>query len=394
MNAKEFYEELTIVPSFREVSDHSLYTPLPEDWYIALADIRGSTDAIRLGKYKEVNMAGASIIAALNNLYKKEDLLPYLFGGDGSLIALPDQQIEKVKGVLAFCRKAVKDAYGLEMATGIIQVKKLRELGHDVSVARLYLSEFLDQTIFWGSGITYAEQLIKQEDQLKDVEPTEADFIGLECRWSQVPSDKDEVAAYIIQSYEKDNEESAKIYEQCFEIIERIYGTEDKFHPIREDDLQMTTNPLLLGVEWKLRTQPPTLYKKLKHIGMMIFQLVTGLYLMKFKKKTSATDWGDYKPDLVRHADYKKFGDGLRFVASGTIQQRMEMTQYLEDLFSEGHIVYGVHSSFAAMVTCYVRSYQSNHIHFVDGTDGGYAKASQELKNRRAQLEAQTNLAN
>lgn len=388
MNAQEFYEKLNIVFSFREVSDHSLYTPLPDDWHIALADVRGSTDAIRLGKYKEVNMAGASIIAAVNNFYKKNDLLPYLFGGDGSLIALPDRQIEKVKGILAFCRKAVKDAYGLKMAIGIIQVKELREMGHDVSVARLALSEFLDQTIFWGTGITFAEQLIKQEDRLKDIKPIEADFTGLECRWNQVPSDKDEVAAYIIQSFEKDDEKSAEIYERCFEKIEEIYGTEDSFHPLRENDLQMTTNPLRLGVEWKLRTQPPSLYKKLKHIGMMAFQLLTGLYLMKFKKKTSATNWGDYKPDLVRHTDYKKFGDGLRFVASGTIQQRMKMTGFLEGLFNEGNVVYGVHASFAAMVTCYVKSYQSNHIHFVDGTDGGYAKASQELKSRRAQLEA------
>jgi hypothetical protein len=40
------------------------------------------------------------------------------------------------------------------------------------------------------------------------------------------------------------------------------------------------------------------------------------------------------------------------------------------------------------MLTCYVKSYQRNHVHFVDGTDGGYAKASQELKSRRRDLKA------
>jgi len=29
---------------------------------------------------------------------------------------------------------------------------------------------------------------------------------------------------------------------------------------------------------------------------------------------------------------------------------------------------------------------QKDHLHFVDGTDGGYAKASQELKERRNKL--------
>lgn len=386
MDTAEFYGSLNIVPSFREVSNPNLYTPLPNDWYLALADIRGSTDAIRMGKYKEVNMAGASLIAALNNFYTQENLLPHLFGGDGSLIVLPNQRIEEAKGILAFCKKAVKNAYGLEMAAGIISMKELREAGHDIGIARLKLSDFIDQTIFWGSGVTYAEELIKKEDRLDEIESVEADFSGLECRWSQVPSDKDEVAAYLIQTYKKNNAESAEIYEKCFAKIAEIFGDEEDYHPIREDALKMTANPLLLGIEWKLRTQPPTLRKKLKHFGRIVFQLLTGLYLMKSKKKTSETDWGDYKPDLIRHADYKKFGDGLRFVASGTIQQRMKMTQFLDEEFSKRNLVYGVHSSFAAMVTCYVRSYQSNHIHFVDGTDGGYAKASQELKNRLAQL--------
>lgn len=386
MNTEKFYQNLNILSSFPEVSNYELYTPLPDDWFIALADVRGSTDAIRLGKYKEVNMAGASIIAALNNLFEEEDLLPYLFGGDGSMLALPNQHIEKVKGIMAFSKKAVKEAYGLEMAVGVVSMKELRDLGHDIKIARLRLSEFIDQAIFWGSGVTFAEDLIKNEDQLKGVKPIEADFSGLECRWSQVPSDKDEVAAYIIQAFGENDDESVEIYEKCFREIESIYGNEDNYHPIRENDLQMTANPLLLGVEWRLKTQPPTFTKKLKHAFAMIFQLITGLYLMKFKKKTSATNWGDYKPDLVRHADYKKFGDGLRFVASGTIEQRMALTQFLDDQFSQKKLAYGVHSSFAAMVTCFVRSYQSNHIHFVDGTEGGYAKASQELKNRKKQL--------
>ncbi|HBQ58504.1 MAG TPA: hypothetical protein DD671_02480, partial [Balneolaceae bacterium] len=316
----------------------------------------------------------------------KENILPYLFGGDDSLIALPNEDIQTVKGIMAFCRKAVSDAYGLEMAVGLLSIKELREKGHDVRVARLRLSEILDQTIFWGSGVTFAEDYIKEHDTLKDVEPIEADFSGLECRWSQVPSDKDEVAAYIIQAFGDNEQDSVEIYEECFRKIDSIYGSEESFHPIREEALQMTANPLSLGIEWKLRTQPPTIIKKIKHAAMMVFQLITGLYLMKFKKKTSATNWGDYKPDLVRHADYKKFGDGLRFVATGTVQQRMDLTTFLDEMFQKRKLAYGVHPSFAAMVTCYVRSYQSNHIHFVDGTDGGYAKASQELKNRRKKL--------
>jgi hypothetical protein len=386
MQSREFYDSLNVVTSFKDVARPELYTPLPDEWYLAIADVRGSTDAIRLGKYKEVNMAGASIIAALNNFYSDNDLLPYLFGGDGSMLVLPDHRIEEVKGILAFCKEAVRTAYDLEMSVGIVSMKELRDHGHDVGLARLKLSEFIDQTIFWGSGVTYAEDLVKEMDRLEGVRPVEADLSGLECRWNQVASDKDEVAAYLIQAIGTDNEQ-VRIYEACFGKIEEIYGMEEEYHPVREDALTMTTNPTLLGVEWKLRTQPPTLLRKTLYFLKMVFELITGVYLMRFKKKTSQTNWGDYKPDLVRQADYKKFGDGLRFVASGTVAQRMQLTEFLEDMFQKGQLAYGVHPSFAAMVTCYVRNYQSNHIHFVDGSNGGYAKASQDLKLRRKKLE-------
>jgi hypothetical protein len=31
-------------------------------------------------------------------------------------------------------------------------------------------------------------------------------------------------------------------------------------------------------------------------------------------------------------------------------------------------------------MTCYVRAYAADHVHFVDGADGGYALAAKQLK--------------
>ncbi len=64
------------------------YRPLPDDWALATADIVGSTKAIADGRYKAVNMAGASVISALLNGLGRRDL-PFVFGGDGALVALP-----------------------------------------------------------------------------------------------------------------------------------------------------------------------------------------------------------------------------------------------------------------------------------------------------------------
>lgn len=392
MSSDTFLGSLKSVYTLRETIDAGIYTPLPDSWHVAVSDVRGSTDAIRLGRYKEVNMAGATVIAALSNAWNREGDLPYLFGGDGSLIAFPDSEVHLVKGLLAFCRDAVQTAYGLEMSVGTLPVSEIREKGHQIAVARLELSSHASQTIFWGSGVTWAEEKIKSMDLLKGVEPVEADFSGLECRWNSIPSQYDEVAAWIIQAVSGNPMERVEAYEECMERIEAIYGSEKEFHPIHMDAVEMTRKFSFLKVEWKLRSYPPTWSRKARFLFRMAFQYLTGLFLMRYGIKTEETDWGLYKSDLIRHCDYKKFGDGLRFVATGTVAQRMELVKWLEEQYAAGRIAFGVHPSFAAMVTCFVKQYHRKHIHFVDGADGGYAKASQELKERRSRLSDSTRM--
>ena len=52
---------------FDSIMDPPRYRPLPDDWLIGLTDVVRSTQAIDDGRYKAVNIAGASVIAALTN---------------------------------------------------------------------------------------------------------------------------------------------------------------------------------------------------------------------------------------------------------------------------------------------------------------------------------------
>jgi hypothetical protein len=60
----------------------------------------------------------------------------------------------------------------------------------------------------------------------------------------------------------------------------------------------------------------------------------------------------------------------------------------LERMRSEGHVAYGLHRAPSALITCYLRSYSGDHVHFVDGSDGGYALAARQLKAQLAALRA------
>ena len=382
MDNHQFYDHVPIISTFLEVVDDHRYSPLPNDWHIIVTDIRSSTGAISRGKYKEVNMAGASVITAICNEFS--DLkLPFVFGGDGATIAIPNLDMDRVHGILKFCKTAVKNAYGLELSAGSIQVKEIREQGYDVSLAKYRLSDLIQQAIFWGDGVSYAEEFIKSDSYtMRDVPPIEADFSGLECRWNRFPAKKDEIVAIIVRVMTTDQQEKSELYKFCLQKIEEIYGREDEAKPVTIDQLSLTGNPRFLNVEIKLRTEPSTLFKKIKYGLKVAYMQLAGRYLMKNSIETKNTRWGDYKKDFIRHADFRKFSDTLKLVITGSVDQRTALKNEFEPLFKEGKIVYGLSSSQDAISTCYVTDYQGYHIHFIDGADGGYAKAAQELKLR------------
>ena len=51
----------------------------------------------------------------------------------------------------------------------------------------------------------------------------------------------------------------------------------------------------------------------------------------------------------------------------------------LDDLEQRGDILYGLHDSDRALMTCFVRSL-TQHAHSIDAGDGGYAEAAAQLK--------------
>ena len=77
----------------------------------------------------------------------------------------------------------------------------------------------------------------------------------------------------------------------------------------------------------------------------------------------------------------------LRMVMDGSEAQYRDLRNYLEGKRREGRLVYSMHKSGEALLTCIVFSYNGNHVHFVDGSDGGYAVAARGLK---AQLKSLT----
>jgi hypothetical protein len=54
----------------------------------------------------------------------------------------------------------------------------------------------------------------------------------------------------------------------------------------------------------------------------------------------------------------------------------------VDDEVKSGEIIYGLHISNASIMSCYVREKDDLHIHFVDGSEGGYTNAAIMLKSK------------
>ncbi|KAF0138287.1 MAG: hypothetical protein FD122_3825, partial [Stygiobacter sp.] len=244
-----------------------------------------STKAIERGEYKEVNLIGASTIIAILNL-KKSFSLPFIFGGDGAVICIPESLLDETRQALLGTQKMAHEIYGLELRVGIVPLRFIREKKMNVLVARCRLSETVDQAAFRGGGLQFAEECIKdgiEGSQFKlhqgDAEPI-ADFSGLECRWNNVPSAHGEINTLIVQAVTQSETVNNAIYREVIEQIERIYGNDAACHPVREKDLSMSLNGKSLSGESRIRSfSKGTLYR-IYYWFKIRYGVMLGKYLM------------------------------------------------------------------------------------------------------------------
>ncbi|NBX66231.1 MAG: DUF3095 domain-containing protein [Proteobacteria bacterium] len=384
-----FYADLAVLPADVALCDSTRHAALPPNWSVVIVDIAGSTKAIEGGKYKDVNIvASCAIIAVLNALGRPE--IPYIFGGDGVTILVPDTMRLAVAQALYGTRAMSQSQFNLDMRAGIVPMADLIEQGAPVRVAKFAAAPGVFQATLSGQGITLAEKLVKAADtgprydistlfsdaQLKEVP---ANFEGLECRWKPLHSRNGLDVSIIIQA--RTNEaEAASVYRGILDEVLRLCGPHDRWRPASEDNLVVGSNPLSLMGETKVRTSHQDLAARLKYLVHIWMLTVVGKICFAFGLKAGTFDGKTYRADTARNTDYIKFDNALRLVMDVAPAHRYALEDYLSNLHAQGLIFYGMHGAPTALMTCMVFDYTQNHFHFIDGSDGGYAMAAKQLK--------------
>jgi hypothetical protein len=127
-DSEAYYAGVPILRGFRTLMDPARYVPIPDDWWIGVADVVESTKAIAENRYKAVNMAGAAVIASVTNALGGREF-PSAFGGDGASFAISPHDREQAHSALAATAAWAAGELDLNLRVALMPVAEIRAQG-------------------------------------------------------------------------------------------------------------------------------------------------------------------------------------------------------------------------------------------------------------------------
>jgi Protein of unknown function (DUF3095) len=371
-----FYSTIPVFRGFTSLMDPALYSALPDDWSIGVADIVESTKAIAQARYKAVNMAGASVIAAVANALEGREF-PFVFGGDGAGFAVSPADLERAREALAATATWVEESLDLVMRVALVPVAAVRAQGLDVRIARFGPSPTLSYAMFSGGGLGWAEAAMKRGEFAvpKAAPGTQPDLSGLSCRFEEIPSARGLIlSVLVVPARGADPSAFRKVIEDVIVLVER---SPDAGRPVPPGGPPLKWPPA--GVEYEARAARGG--SLLRRRAFVLANTLFAYLIMRFGISVGGFVPKAYVQQVVENSDFRKYDDGLRMILDCTPELAAALTQRLAAAASAGVARHGLHRQDAAMMTCFTPSaLRSDHVHFIDGARGGYASAATALK--------------
>ncbi len=356
--------------------EEHLFFKVPDNWHVLITDVKKSTIAVANGLHETVNLvATGSIVAVLNIAYKENLTVPFFFGGDGATFIVPPSILHAVTKALLLHQQSTEQNFNIMLRVGHVPVSTIYADNHSLNISKLRTSTLFSIPVLIGDGLSYAEKIIKGEEYMLE-SPTmaeqELDLSGMQCRWDKIkpPENYDEVVSLLVIA--QDGVKQTEAFKKVIDQLDKIYGDHKKRTPISTSRLRLKGTLKKIGTEMRVRLGG---YKPFYLIKTWLTTLLGTLY---FRTKTGKT----YLTQLVDMSDTLVIDGRINTVISGTSKQREQLETALNDLEETGFIKYGLFVSKESVMSCYVRSMDEHHIHFVDGAEGGYTNAAGMLKKK------------
>ncbi|SCY26843.1 Protein of unknown function [Nonlabens sp. Hel1_33_55] len=380
-NSKHFYANLKAEnAAVRKIlRRESAFVNVPNDWHVVVADVQNSTAAVNKGLHNNVNLAATGSVATVMNIAKvklKDEEIPYFFGGDGVTFLTHQDIVETVITALKTYKTHVKENLHLILKVGSMPVSEIYEARNKISIAKCEINDFLNIPVLIGNGLKFAERQIKDNfetlqgntDYLKNI-----DLKGMECRWEEIAPRNKENQVVCLLALCSDEAQQATTYAEIMDIIHLVFGDLKERQPITTTRLKLNATVDKIRKEMMARLGKEDMGYLMKNWLITYF----GTFYFKFFKEGK-----QYLSKVSQLSDTIMFDGTLNTVMEGSPSQIESLRNYLDMMEREGRITYGIHTTYASVMSCYVQDRKNNHVHFVDGTEGGYTSAAVIFKNK------------
>lgn len=377
-----FFGELPLLQKADDTFDTSKYRAAPDDWVLVVTDIVDSTIAITNGQHKTVNFVAAMAIAALKNLCAPTPL-PFLFGGDGSVVMVPPQYAGQARLALARVRGFALREFGLRLRVGLAPVAELRRFGSDVLVGRFEPTPGNSFGVFLGGGVGLLETAVRGRgdaalialaaiaQELDDGVPV--DLAGLSCRWNPLQSGRGKMVTLIIHGAADPGTVHAAVMR-----LAQQGGESGEVQPVRLDTLSTSWPPKGFMLEAQASRGGGPLW--LAVVRVLAETLVARL-ILAIGRPVGGFEPDKYLKEVTTNTDFCKHDETISFVIDCPVECIGPIRSYLDRQMAAGGLRYGMTVSETALMTCLVTSPSGGlHVHFVDGGDGGYTSAAKTMK--------------
>lgn len=368
-----------------EASDPGHYAALGRDWSLAVADVVGSTKLAGEGRDREVNFVAAAVVAVLSEAVRlPPDPVACQFGGDGAIAAVPPGREEEARRTLASLAHWSANTLGIPLRVGLVPVSALLDRGLEVLAALHDFGNGNAFGLFLGAGVVAADAWVKEDARWR-IEPEPGPLPGLEavsCRWSPVPPRRGTVLCVIVDAVEPGASGLATLA-RIQEEIERIVPTAGAAPLGTGERVDPKWPPSWRALMVEARSAPPgqgwrRLSGALVKSALLCIMLALHLRIGRFDPEL-------YRRTLAQRSDFRKSAGGPRFVLDVTEREAAEIEALLERAAVAGDIRYGTARAGATTITCLVGDLAADqHVHFVDGANLGFWRASVMLKAMKA----------
>ncbi|SCY09845.1 Protein of unknown function [Nonlabens sp. Hel1_33_55] len=359
-------------------SNRMHFCDVPEDWNIVVTDVEGSTIAIEEGRQQQVHLAATGSIAACLNISRDAGIdIPFFFGGDGATILMPDLILKDCLMALKYHQERCLTNFDFLFRVGYRSVKTMKARRSILKISKFQANSNHVIPLIQGNALQHAESDIKQRDHqdlgISEISSDYLDLAGMDCKWNKVapPIETNEILTLIITSVNVDNQH--EIYGEILKKLDKIYGNDAKRNPLTLEHLNVTSNFSELLDQVQIQRKRFSF----RHLLRSFMSTIFGKYYLYHTQ-----DGQEYLQELIELTETLLMDGSINTVITGSKKQRRKLMRYLDDLEEDTQISFGYYVSESSVLSCYVTTLDGNHIHFLDGDNGGFTQASKVLKKK------------